>query len=73
MSEALSLARRALSASQAADESGKAGSSADARMRWHGLEGRLLWQQGQAQEAVEAYSRAVALAEASPSNWVPSH
>jgi filamentous hemagglutinin family protein len=60
--EALVLTRRALASAEQSEAAGD-GVSSDARMRWHGLAGRLFWEQGRAHQAVESYGRAVSIAE----------
>jgi CHAT domain-containing protein len=54
--EALYLTRLALAEAETAD-------AAEVLYRWHWQEGRLLWQQGRAQRAIEAYRRAVMVLE----------
>ncbi len=54
--EALALTREALREAERAQ-------SPDPLYRWHAQEGRILWAQGKAQPAIEAYRRAVALLE----------
>ena len=58
--EALRLARLALRAAERA-------SASESIYRWHWLSGQLLWKLGRAQEAVDAYRRAIAVLEESRS------